>query len=82
MLKGNPMDDIDNLRESSDFLDGLEEEDTDVNDSESLAGEITEDFKNKFTPLQKFVVAFMAFLLILVVGFFVLLISGKIILPV
>lgn len=82
MLKGNPMDDIDNLRESSDFLDGLEEEDTDVNDSESLAGEITEDIKTKFTPLQKFVVAFMAFLLVLVVGFFVLLISGKIILPV
>jgi len=76
------MDDIDNLRESSEFLDAIEEEEYNNNDPASLASEITESIKSKFTPLQKFVIAFMAFLLILVVGFFVLLISGKIILPI
>lgn len=76
------MDDIDNLRESSEFLDAIEEEENNNNDPASLASEITESIKSKFTPLQKFVIAFMAFLLILVVGFFVLLISGKIILPI
>jgi len=76
------MDDIDNLRESSEFLDAIEDEENNNNDPTSLASEITESIKSKFTPLQKFVIAFMAFLLILVVGFFVLLISGKIILPI
>ena len=76
------MDDIDNLRESSEFLDAIEDEDNDINNSVSLTSEIKESIKSKFTPLQKFVIAFMTFLLILVIGFFVLLISGKIILPV
>jgi len=74
------MDDLDDLRKNADFLDELVEEDKEEPNIPPVAPSKS-GRSPKLTPAQRFVISFLAFMVILIFGFFFLLLTGKMVLP-
>lgn len=78
------MQDIDEFKKTATFLDELEGEE----DTNKPAPEIQEkspnkpDSKENLTPGQKFLLTLLFFFFILIAGFFLMLVTGKMVIPV
>lgn len=78
------MDDLEKLRKAREFLDEIVEKDKNEGSYEDplSEGRINLSKGNKFTPGQKLVLSIMLFGLILIAGFFILLVTQKIVLAI
>jgi len=75
------MDELEELKSKIDFLDQLEGEDLQKEEPSDHAALANTKQTKKLSPAQKFIVSFLAFLVILIFGIFVMLVTGKMILP-
>lgn len=77
------MDDFDEFKKTAAFLDDLEEED-EPKESENQKTKKQQKRKteNSLTPGQKFLLSVMFFLFVLIAGIFLMLVTGKMVLPV
>jgi hypothetical protein len=80
------MNDLDEFKKNAAFLEDLENEDNSELNGDSETGKITgrkeNRSKDRLTQGQKFLLALMVFIFILVAGFFLMLVSGKMVLPI
>jgi hypothetical protein len=82
------LDDFEDLKDSSTFLDNLEEDDTTKKEKKVKKGPpsfLSSGTSKSFlgmTPIQTFIISALFFFSVCVLGFFFLLITGKIALPI
>lgn len=77
------MDEIEELKRNVTFLDEIEEEDLESKEQEPEArsASVKSNRSNKLSPGQRFLVSLLVFFVILIFGFFIMLIAGKMVLP-
>ena len=75
------MDELEELKRNVDFLDELEEEDLKEEEPAVLSSGAETKQSRKMSAGQKFVVSVLIFLVIFIFGIFVMLITGKMVLP-
>ena len=75
------MDELEELKRNVEFLDDIEGEDLQEDEPTTPAATADTDQTNKLSPPQRFIISLLLFFVILVFGFFIMLVSGKMVLP-
>ena len=78
------MDEIEELKRNAEFLDEIEGEDLELkkeNKSAVQSASVKSNPSKKLSPAQRFIVSLLVFLVILIFGLFIMLVTGKMVLP-
>lgn len=78
------MDEIEELKRNAEFLDEIEGEDLELkkeNKSAVQSASVKSNLSKKLSPAQRFIVSLLVFFVILIFGLFIMLVTGKMVLP-
>ena len=78
------MDEIEELKRNAEFLDEIEGEDLELkkeNKSAVQSASVKSNLSKKLSPAQSFIVSLLVFFVILIFGLFIMLVTGKMVLP-
>lgn len=80
-MNGETMDELEELKRNVEFLDEIEGEDLQKDEPTAPGFAADTNQTNKLSPPQRFIISLLLFLAILIFGFFIMLVSGKMVLP-
>lgn len=80
-MNGETMDELEELKRNVEFLDEIEGEDLQKDEPTAPVLPADTNQTNKLSPPQRFIISLLLFLAILIFGFFIMLVSGKMVLP-